>query len=78
MIMTLMFRNLPPPEQDPSTAPILRDYGDGRGELTNDRRRRRTAVAPLVDILPQIPEMKLQNPVQRKQHYRTNDGSSFI
>ncbi|XP_027886984.1 uncharacterized protein C3orf20 [Xiphophorus couchianus] len=67
-------QNLPPPEQDPSTAPILRDYGDGGGELTNDRRRR-MAVAPLVDILPQIPEM---NPVQRKQHYRTNDGSSFI
>ncbi|XP_043980449.1 uncharacterized protein LOC122835438 [Gambusia affinis] len=71
-------QNLPPPEQDPSTAPILRHYGDGRGELTNDRRRRRTAVAPLVDVLPQIPEVKLPNPVQRKLHYRINDGSSFI
>ncbi|XP_016518635.1 uncharacterized protein LOC103154913 [Poecilia formosa] len=70
--------NLPPPEQDPSTAPILRHYGDGGGELTNDRRSRRTAVAPLVDVLPQTPEVKLQSPVQRKLHYRINDGSSFI
>ncbi|XP_054894221.1 uncharacterized protein LOC129365206 [Poeciliopsis prolifica] len=67
-------RNLPPPEQDPSTALILRHYGDGRG----DRRSRRTAVAPLVDVLPLIPEESLQNPVQRKLHYRMNDGSSFI
>ncbi|XP_014885675.1 uncharacterized protein LOC106946073 [Poecilia latipinna] len=77
MITALMCRHLPPPEQDPSTAPILRHYGDGGGELTNDRRRR-TAVAPLVDVLPQTPEVKLQSPVQRKLHYRINDGSSFI
>ncbi|KAM4573886.1 uncharacterized protein C3orf20-like [Odontesthes bonariensis] len=28
--------------------------------------------------MPQIPEVKLQDPVQQKLHYRINDGSSFI
>ncbi|MEQ2247630.1 hypothetical protein ILYODFUR_011214, partial [Ilyodon furcidens] len=67
--------NLPQPEEDLSKALILRHYGDGKGEL--NERRRKTSV-PLVNGLPQKPEVKLPNPDQQKLHYGINDGSSFI
>ncbi|MEQ2193702.1 hypothetical protein XENOCAPTIV_010443, partial [Xenoophorus captivus] len=67
--------NLPQLEEDLNKALILRHYGDGKGEL--NERRRKTSV-PLVNGLPQKPEVNLPNPDQQKLHYGINDGSSFI
>ena len=58
---------------------IRRHYGDAK-ETVKDRtsRRKKAQPATLVNGLPQIPEVKQQDPARQKLHYRINDGSSFI
>ncbi|XP_059192145.1 uncharacterized protein C3orf20-like [Centropristis striata] len=57
---------------------ILRHYGDAKAKLKDRRARRKAQPAALVNGMPQIPEVKQQDPVRQKLHYRINDGSSFI
>ncbi|XP_039881983.1 uncharacterized protein C3orf20-like isoform X1 [Simochromis diagramma] len=67
---------LPTTELDPNEQLILRHYGDTKANVT--RRRRKDHPSSLVNGMPQIPEMKQQDPARQKLHYRINDGSSFI
>ncbi|XP_030587108.1 uncharacterized protein C3orf20 isoform X2 [Archocentrus centrarchus] len=67
---------LPPPELDVNKQLLLRHYGDGKSKVTHRRRKDQTAT--LVNGMPRIPEVKQQDLAQRKLHYRSNDGSSFI
>ncbi|XP_032379593.1 uncharacterized protein C3orf20 isoform X2 [Etheostoma spectabile] len=65
-------------EQDLNKPLILRHYGDAKAQL-KDRGARRTAQpVTVVDGMPQIPEVKQQDPARQKLHYRINDSSSFI
>ncbi|XP_050929201.1 uncharacterized protein C3orf20 isoform X1 [Lates calcarifer] len=57
---------------------ILRHYGEAKAKLKDRRTRRKAQPATLVNGIPQIPEVKQQDPAQQKLHYRVNDGSSFI
>ncbi|XP_029910574.1 uncharacterized protein C3orf20 homolog [Myripristis murdjan] len=57
---------------------ILRHYGDAKLYLKGKRTRGKVWHAAVVDGLPQIPEVKQQDPAREKLHYRINDGSSII
>ncbi|XP_042267790.1 uncharacterized protein C3orf20-like [Thunnus maccoyii] len=63
-------------EQDLNKPLILRHYGDAKAKLKDKRTRSKPAT--LVNGMPQIPELKQQDPACKKLHYRINDGSSFI
>ncbi|XP_074488535.1 uncharacterized protein C3orf20-like isoform X1 [Sebastes fasciatus] len=57
---------------------IFRYYGDPEPKLKDRRARKKVQPATLVNGMPQIPEVKQQDPEQQKLHYKINNGSSFI
>ncbi|XP_039989578.1 uncharacterized protein C3orf20-like isoform X3 [Xiphias gladius] len=57
---------------------MLLHYGEAKAKLKERRARGKAQPAALVNGIPQIPEVKQQDPAQRKLHYRIDDGSSFI
>lgn len=75
-VFIFLRRKLPTTELDLNEQLILRHYGDTKANVT--RRRRKDHPSSLVNGMPQIPEVKQQDPAQQKLHYRINDGSSFI
>ncbi|XP_034735566.1 uncharacterized protein C3orf20-like isoform X2 [Etheostoma cragini] len=65
-------------EQDLNKPLILRHYGDAKAQLKARRARRTAQPVTVVNGMPQIPEVKQQDPARQKLHYRINDSSSFI
>ncbi|KAM9754804.1 uncharacterized protein ACNS7B_007558 [Menidia menidia] len=63
-------------EQDRSKPVVIRHYGDAKTKTKRDGSK--VQPAPLVNGMPHIPEIKLQDSVRQKLHYRIDDGSSFI
>ncbi|CAG5957800.1 unnamed protein product, partial [Menidia menidia] len=63
-------------EQDRSKPVVIRHYGDAKTKTK--REGSKVQPAALVNGMPHIPEIKLQDSVRQKLHYRIDDGSSFI
>lgn len=56
----------------------MHHYGDTTSKTTERPARRKSQPDTLVGGIPQIPEVREEDPAQQKLHYMINDGSSLI
>ncbi|CAL8261334.1 unnamed protein product [Merluccius merluccius] len=58
--------------------PVVRHYGEVRPYYRNKRAADKSLPSALIDGMPQIPQVKREDPSKRKLHYAINDGSSVL